>query len=84
MREQTVNEILKKYVKVDFEKERTLRSENLLGHKIGIEPRNMLEIYVEFKSKCEQESLIRAVTSGKFKTYNDFLELPEKKIDKNE
>lgn len=78
MREQIINDILKKYVGIDFEKERTLMSENLLGYKIGIEPRIMLEIYMELKNKCEQESLIRAVILGKFKTYNDFLELPEK------
>lgn len=76
-RQQILNQIMTKYTGIDFEKNRSLMSENLFGHKIGIEPRTMLEIYVELKKKCDQESLSRAVISGNFRTYNDLLKVIE-------
>lgn len=75
MEELKLQNILKKYTKMDFQVNQELRTEALLGNKICLEPRELVQIYLELKKYCDNNNLKQAVINGRFKTYVDLLQL---------
>lgn len=75
MEELQLQNILKKYTKIDFQVNQELKTETLLGNKVCLEPRELVQIYLELKNYCDNNNLKQAVINGKFKTYTDLLQL---------
>lgn len=76
-----VSTIFKKYTGIDFLKEIELQSESLFGRRIGITPRDLVEICMEITSRLNIHIDEKYFIERKLKTYNDFIDAIVKNAD---
>lgn len=76
-----VSIIFKKYTGIDFLNKVDLQKENLFGKRIGIAPRDLLEICVEIEKKLNVSIEEKYFLERKLKTYNDFIDAVVKSAD---
>lgn len=72
-----VSKIFKKYTGIDFLEEQQLQTEDLFGSKIGLSPRDLVEIYMEINIKLDKRIKESCFIERRLKTFNDFIETLE-------
>ena len=69
--EREINEIFKKYARVDFIGRPELRDQKLMGKITGLAPRTLTFIYMQIKKDICENIPKEEITEGRFDTFNN-------------